>query len=270
MGPTKRQCSEVRKIIEENENGQVINNIIPIKKEYPLVSHSGVLVKSLELNCFMVWLHLNGNKLSDPCTATNDFEEANVLLINHLEKMSSKSDILEYVEGDILSEIVDAIVNSGNEDLKHIYGLAKAILDACGSSIQSESTRYVEKNGKVKPGNAVCLGAGMLPVKHVIHAVAPRWILGVKNESTILYNAFLNICKCADKHNLSSITIPALGTGIFNVPVDICAQECFNALCDFCESMHSSSLSDVRLVLQPASIPSFKNISNVFLVHIYP
>ena len=79
----------------------------------------------------------------------------------------------------------------------------------------------------------------------------------MKNESTTLYNAFLNACKCEDKHNLSRIAIPALGTGIFNVPVDICAQECFNALCDFCESMHSSSLSDVQLVLQSASIELF-------------
>ena len=392
FGPNKDNVSEVRQIIEEKENGQVIIKVIPIKKEYPSVSHPGALVKSLELDRFMVWLHLQGSNLclSAPCTATTDLEEANLLVMNHLEKMSSKSDTLEYVddvvgeilssncesilkeanatakrhkviirlnimkkpvitftltgsqegldivkpmvkgaiekieanidtcqlpvdylklpyfktqefkqfaaqikkhhcviikqplhgrvnkvilqtslqlslslklsiiEGDILFESVDAIVNAANEDLKHIGGLAKAILDAGGPSIQSESTRYVEKNGKVKPGNAVCLGAGMLPVKHVIHAVAPRWILGVKNESTILYNAFLNICKCADKHNLSSITIPALGTGIFNVPVDICAQECFNALCDFCESMHSSSLSDVRLVLQSASILSFK------------
>ena len=81
---------------------------------------------------------------------------------------------------------------------------------------------------------------------------------GLKNENTTLYNAFLNICKCVDKHNLSSIAIPALGTGMFDIPVDICAQECFNALRDFCESMDSSSLSDVRLVLQSASIPSFK------------
>ena len=394
FGPNKDNVTEVRKIIEENENGQIISKMIPIKKEYPSVSHPGVLVKSLELNRFNVWLHLQGSNLclSAPFTATTDLEEANILLMNHLEKMSSKSDTLEYVddvigeilssncesilkeatatakrhkviirlnivkkpvikftltgsqegldivkpmvklaiekieanidtcqlpvhflmlpyfttqefkqfaaqvkkhhcvvikeplhgkvnkvilqsslqlslsyslklsiiEGDILSESVDAIVNAANEDLKHIGGLAKAILDAGGSSIQSESTRYVEGNGKVKAGNAVCLGAGMLPVKHVIHAVAPRWIWGMKNESTTLYNAFLNACKCADEHKLSSIAIPALGTGIFNVPVDICAQECFNALCDFCESMDSSSLSDVRLVLQSASIPLFK------------
>ena len=394
FGPNKDNVTEVRKIIEEKENGQIISKMIPIKKEYPSVSHPGVLVKSLELNRFMVWLHLQGNQvcLSAPCTATTDLDEANLLLMNHLEKKSSKSVTLEYVddvigeilgsncesilkeatatakshkviirlnftkkpvitftlsgsqdgldivkamvkeaiekieaeidtcqlavdylkfpyfktqkfkqfaarvkkehcvvikqplsskvnkvifqgslqpllsyslkvsiiEGDILSESVDAIVNAANEDLKHIGGLAKAILDAGGPSIQSESTRYVEKNGKVKAGNAVCLGAGMLPVKHIIHAVAPRWIWGVKNESTTLYNAFLNVCKCADKQNLSSIAIPALGTGIFNVPVDICAQECFNALTDFCESVHSSSLSDVRLVLQPTSIPSFK------------
>ena len=139
--------------------------------------------------------------------------------------MLSHSLQLSINEGDILSESVDIIVNASNENFKHIGGQAKATLDVGSPSLLSEITRYVEKNGKVKAGDAVCLGAGMLPIKHLIHAVARRWIWGMKNESTTLYNAFLNACKCADKHNLSRIAIPALGTGIFNIPVDICAQE---------------------------------------------
>ena len=157
------------------------------------------------------------------------------------------------IHGDILNENVDAIVNAANEDLDHIGGLAKAISDAAGRMVQEESTRYVKQNGKVKAGNAVCLGPGHLPCKAIIHAVAPRWTGKHDTIATELSQVQHAINKClmlADQHGFSSIAIPALGTGIFQVPDIVCANAAYKALSDYCKSKSSTStLTHVHLVV---------------------
>ena len=67
-------------------------------------------------------------------------------------------------KGSLLCEKVDVIVNPANEDLKHCGGLAKLVADADGPAIKRESLQHVQENGKLKPGDAVCLSAGNLPL----------------------------------------------------------------------------------------------------------
>ena len=155
----------------------------------------------------------------------------------------------EIVQGNLVNESVSAIINAANEKLEHIGGLAKAISDAGGPSIQAASDEYVKTKGKLKPGDVACLDGGDLPCRKVIHAVGPRWMGGGQNEETILYFTIHKVLTLADKESLESIALPAISCGVFGVPEDICARSTLKSIRDFCQANANSNIHTIRCVL---------------------
>lgn len=125
---------------------------------------------------------------------------------------------LELVEGDITSQEVEAIVNAANEQLQLGSGVAGAIRQKGGVSIQEECNRI----GGTPVGTAVMTGAGNLKAKQVIHAVGPR--MGEGDEDKKLASAVRAALALADRRGLKSIAIPAISTGNFGFPVDRAAR----------------------------------------------
>jgi O-acetyl-ADP-ribose deacetylase (regulator of RNase III) len=125
---------------------------------------------------------------------------------------------LELVEGDITELDVEAIVNAANEDLQLGSGVAGAIREKGGPSIQEECNRIRH----TPVGTAVITGAGNLSAQHVIHAVGPR--MGEGEEDRKLAQAVRASLALADRHGLRSIALPAISTGVFGFPVDRCAR----------------------------------------------
>lgn len=125
---------------------------------------------------------------------------------------------LELVEGDITALEVDAIVNAANEQLQLGSGVAGAIREKGGPSIQEECNRI----GGTPVGTAVMTGAGHLKAKQVIHAVGPR--MGEGDEDKKLGAAVRAALALADRYGLRSIAIPALSTGVFGFPVERAAR----------------------------------------------
>jgi O-acetyl-ADP-ribose deacetylase (regulator of RNase III) len=136
--------------------------------------------------------------------------------------------IIELVQGDITELNTDAIVNAANSQLQHGGGVAWAIANKGGPSIQRES----DKLRYCPVGNAVITTAGTLKAKYVIHAVGPR--MGEGDEDAKLKNATLSALKLADKHKLKSIAFPAISTGIYKFPVYRCADIMLNATMEYC------------------------------------
>ena len=124
---------------------------------------------------------------------------------------------LQLMEGDITELAVDAIVNAANAQLILGGGVAGAIREKGGSSIQEECRRA----GGAFVGGAVITGAGNLKAKHVIHAVGPR--MGEGDEDSKLENATQNTLQLAVDNNLNSVAFPAISTGIFGFPIERCA-----------------------------------------------
>jgi len=122
------------------------------------------------------------------------------------------------VRGDITERNTDAIVNAANSYLKHGGGVAAAIVRKGGSTIQDES----DKIGFVSVGSAVITTAGKLTSKAVIHVVGPK--IGEGNEDEKLTNAVTNALLLASKQNFSSVSMPAISSGIFGFPKDKCAK----------------------------------------------
>ena len=125
---------------------------------------------------------------------------------------------LELVEGDITDLEVDAVVNAANEGLQLGSGVAGAIRQKGGPSIQEECNRI----GHTPVGTAVMTGAGHLKARQVIHAVGPR--MGDGDEDKKLAAAIRASLALADRRGMKSIALPAISTGVFGFPMERAAR----------------------------------------------
>ena len=135
-----------------------------------------------------------------------------------MKELKVNNSIIKLVQGDITEMDTEAIVNAANAQLILGGGVAGAIRKKGGPKIQEECNRI----GGTFVGGAAITTGGNLKAKHVIHAVGPR--MGEGREREKLKNATLNSLKLMDKHNLKSISFPAISTGIFGYPINDCAQ----------------------------------------------
>lgn len=145
------------------------------------------------------------------------------------------------VRGNLLEEPVDAIVNAANGHLAHAGGVAGIISRAAGPELQAESDRLVRERGPFPTGSAVVTTAGKLPFKGVIHAVGPRQ--GEGDEEAKLFQALTAALKRAQERGWSSVSFPAVSSGIFAVPLDVCARA-------YVRAARASPLRNVRLCLR--------------------
>ncbi|XP_030648867.1 protein mono-ADP-ribosyltransferase PARP14-like [Chanos chanos] len=153
---------------------------------------------------------------------------------------------------DICQFKADAVVNAANEDLKHIGGVAGALLQAAGPSLQQCCDHYTTVNGRLQPGDAITTEAGQLPCKHVIHTVGPRFSDTDKKTAIMrLKKAVRESLRQAVIANCSSIAIPAISSGIFGFPLELCTETIATALREYIEEQSyasMTSLTEIHLV----------------------
>uniref|UniRef100_A0A8C3JT29 Poly [ADP-ribose] polymerase n=1 Tax=Calidris pygmaea TaxID=425635 RepID=A0A8C3JT29_9CHAR len=158
--------------------------------------------------------------------------------------------VVAVYKADLSTYPVDVVVNASNEDLKHIGGLANALLKAAGPELQEECDELVRKNGPLQPGCAVIMGAGKLPCKNVIHAVGPRWRKEEAEKCVFLLRKTVKkSLQLAEMYNHRSIALPAISGGIFGFPVELCTSSIVSSIRETLEeSMGDTSLKEVHLV----------------------
>jgi O-acetyl-ADP-ribose deacetylase (regulator of RNase III) len=146
---------------------------------------------------------------------------------------------IEIVEGDITGQAVDAIVNAANNHFWMGGGVAGAIKSRGGGEIERDAMAQ----GPVAPGECVITSAGRLKARHVIHAA----VMGqdLQTSGDIIARATTNALALADEKQLTSIAMPAFGTGVGGFPLDECARVMLDAI----RSFQPRSLHLVRLVL---------------------
>nr|XP_048310122.1 protein mono-ADP-ribosyltransferase PARP14-like [Myodes glareolus] len=136
-------------------------------------------------------------------------------------------------QGDLARFPADVIVNAANENLKHIGGLALALSNAAGPELQAECDKIVRKRGVILSGNAFISKPGKLPCHHVIHAVGPRWNRNKAQECVnLLKRAVERSLTLAELVKCQSIAMPAIGSGIFDFPLDLCVATIVSAVKD--------------------------------------
>ena len=207
------------------------------------------------------FLHIESELQSDYCVTLSYTKPKYSSKVLHSKEIKSPQFAhclqLSICYGSIVYEEVDAIVNPTNEDLKHVSGIGKSIVVGGGAIIQYESNEYVQQNGKVATGTCVCLGAGELPSKKIIHTVWPEYHEESKEEQ-IIYDTVMQCLQCADMKRLKSVALPAIGTGIFGVSEEVCATASLRAVYDYCQSIVISNISAVKFVLhEPDMLKQF-------------
>ena len=168
------------------------------------------------------------------------------------------------MQGDLTEFSADVMVNAANEQLNHVGGIAGFISGKGGPIVQEESTKYVERAGQLSVGDAVLLKAvGNLPCKAIVHAVGPRWSGGKTHEEAYLAKAVRNSLVEASKHNFTSIAFPAISSGIFGVPVDICARAMMQGIKEFSALGKPPQLSSITIMLfQNEHISTFTQVAS--------
>lgn len=150
------------------------------------------------------------------------------------------------VQGDITEAGTEAIANSANDKLWMGSGVAGAIKKRGGEEIELEAM----KKGPIPIGEVTVTSAGNLPMKNVIHAV----VMGqdLKTSEEYVRNATRNTLKTADELPVTSIAMPAFGTGVGQLHADDCSrimiEETVNALLD------ATNLLNVKIVLNDPGI----------------
>ena len=149
------------------------------------------------------------------------------------------------MRGNLLDEPVEAIVNAANGHLAHGGGVAGVIARAAGPALQEESDGIVESRGPLPAGTAVATTAGKLPFKAVIHAVGPRQ--GEGDEERKLFEALTAAFQVAKERGWDSVSFPAVSSGIFAVPLEVCARA-------YLKAARVSPIRNVRLCLRDQAI----------------
>ena len=168
---------------------------------------------------------------------------------------------LSVYKGDITREKVDVIVNAANENLQHVGGVAEAILEKGGKAIEDESRRIMRERGPLSDGDVVVTRPGKLSCKVVVHAVGPMWkSVGAKKSKPLLRCACINSLLETEKLKMTSIALPAIGSGIYGMPKNVCAQVMFDAVDQFVRQgdPKKKTITDIRLVdIDDPSVQAF-------------
>lgn len=154
-------------------------------------------------------------------------------------------------KGDITNEQVDVIVNAANRELDHSGGVAMAILNKGGRAVKEESQAIKKKRGMLKDGEAVATKPGNLPCRAVVHVVGPRWdVVGTEKSKKILHRACVNSLCETQKMKMTSIALPAIGSGRHGMPKEMCAEVMLDAVDKFVRQgdPKTKTITDIRFV----------------------
>ena len=122
---------------------------------------------------------------------------------------------LSLLWGDISTSTTDVVVNAANEWLDDGGGVAGAIWEYGGKTLQDECRKFQY----CPPGNIVATTPGNLKCKQVIHAVGkPYNSARVAWMNATYFNLYRMCIEATLRSQYVSIAFPLLGTGAYNFP----------------------------------------------------
>ncbi|XP_021358900.1 poly [ADP-ribose] polymerase 14-like isoform X2 [Mizuhopecten yessoensis] len=167
--------------------------------------------------------------------------------IQEMARCSQPNYHLMVMLGDITNLKVDVLVNAANKKLQHAGGLAKAIVDKGGKSIQRDCDEHIKRYSRLMEGDVYLGKPGNLKCNFIAHAVGPVWQGGRNNEEEMLREAGLKSMEEANDHNQTSIALPDLGAGVYGYPANKSTRTIVEAVDDFYRDNPGCCIRDVYL-----------------------
>ncbi|QVL31795.1 macro domain-containing protein [Telmatocola sphagniphila] len=120
--------------------------------------------------------------------------------------------IVEVMEGDLLNQDVEVIVNSWNRNIVPWWlllpqGVSGAIKRGGGTAPFKEVRRY----GTIPLGGAVLTSAGRLPFKGIIHVAGINMLWRASERS--IRDSVKNAVRLAHEKSFASMAFPLIGAG---------------------------------------------------------
>ena len=139
-------------------------------------------------------------------------------MVEHMVERKIGNKVIRVVRDDITDMEVDAFVFDITEDLKVGSGHGSAIQQRGGVKIQEA----LDAIGSCPVGEAVITTGGLLKAKHIIHANGPKFC--EPDEEGKLRRATLAVLRLADENGIATLAFPPMGSGLYQVPIDLCAR----------------------------------------------
>lgn len=143
---------------------------------------------------------------------------------------------IDLVQGSVTRYSADALVCPANADLEMVAfpgGVQYAFLIEGGEEIFREVSKLGQKLSQtsmdtlipmaVPETSAHITGAGKLPAKYVIHSVAVAYDPKkdtIYCDPDVIGRSVVNVLELAKQKKLKSVGFPALGTGLYEVPLE--------------------------------------------------
>ena len=148
--------------------------------------------------------------------------------------------VIRLVVGDITDIEIQAFVFDITEDAKLGSGYGGAITGRAGKVVQDA----LDEIGKVATGDAVITTAGKMKAEHIIHTNGPKF--HEPDTEGKLSRAMASVLEVAEENDIKQLALPPIGTGMYQVPGDLCARVMVGAVVSHLEG--DSKLEEVIFV----------------------
>lgn len=142
--------------------------------------------------------------------------------------------------GDITEFEGDAFVFDITEDAKLGAGYGTAIANRAGKIVQDE----LNEIGTVPTGEAVVTACGRLEAEYIIHTNGPKFF--ESDTEGKLRRAIQACLQRADEKDMKRLAFPPIGTGLYQVPLDLCATVMVDTVAEHLQG--DTSLEEVVFV----------------------
>ena len=142
--------------------------------------------------------------------------------------------VIRLVRGDITDLEVEAFAFDITSDCQLGSGYGGAIAQRGGKAIQEELNAI----GTLPPGEAVVTGAGKMKASYIIHTNGPKFREPETAEKLTM--ATQSVLRRADEKGITELALPPIGTGLYQVPLDLCANVMVDAVAEHLESGQTS------------------------------
>ena len=168
--------------------------------------------------------------------------------------MSVHKTTVAVVEGSMLDQKVDAVVNAANEQMRGGNGIDGMIHQRAGRGLLDELKKVAPIGAKT--GTAVITGGHGLIQPHIIHTPGPVWHGGASGEAKLLASSYRSCLEVADANGLKSIAFCSISTGIFGYPLDKAAPLAIKTVREYLDAHPDTSLE--RVVFAMYQAPEFQ------------